>query len=114
MHHFIEFIVYLCDNIVKNAKLIENLCGKNRSLTLVTKLLAGNIDIVKEVINKTEIKDIISLLNKANGRIKTHILASTGWYKCPNFTFLNDTSLEKSKNIEALFAQIRKTKSEEE
>jgi hypothetical protein len=27
---------------------------------------------------------------------------------------LNDTSLEKSKNIEALFAQIRKTKSEEE
>ena len=33
---------------------------------------------------------------------------------CPNFYFLNDTSLEKSKNIEALFAQIRKTKSEEE
>ena len=39
------------------------------------------------------------LLNKANGRIKTHILASTGWYKCPNFTFLNDTSLEKSKKV---------------
>lgn len=46
------------DNIVKNAKLIEKLCGNTRSLTLVTKLLAGNIDIVKEVINKTEIKDI--------------------------------------------------------
>ncbi len=64
--------------------------------------------------DKTEIKEVIASLNKANGRIKTHILASTGWYKCPNFTFLVDTSLEKSKNIEALFAQIRKTKSEEE
>lgn len=64
--------------------------------------------------DKTEIKEVIGSLNKANGRIKTHILASTGWYKCPNFTFLVDTSLEKSKSIEALFAQIRKTKSSEE
>ena len=64
--------------------------------------------------DKEEVKSIISALNKANGRIKTDVLASTGWYKCPNFTFLNDTSLEKSKNIEALFAQIRKPKSEEE
>ncbi|MBD3828933.1 MAG: 30S ribosome-binding factor RbfA [Arcobacter sp.] len=64
--------------------------------------------------DKTEIKEIISSLNKANGRLKTHILASTGWYKCPNFTFVNDTSLEKSKHLEDLFAQIRKTKSSEE
>ena len=66
--------------------------------------------------DKNELKEIVSLLNKANGRLKTHILASTGWYKCPNFTFLNDTSLEKSKNIEDLFAKIKKdkTKSEKE
>lgn len=64
--------------------------------------------------DKNELKEVISLLNKANGRIKTHILAATGWYKCPNFTFLHDTSLEKSKHMETLFAQIRKTKSEEQ
>ena len=64
--------------------------------------------------DKNELKEIVSLLNKANGRLKTHILASTGWYKCPNFTFLHDTSLEKSKHMETLFAQIRKTKSEEQ
>ena len=64
--------------------------------------------------DKNEIKELIALLNKANGRLKTHILASTGWYKCPNFTFVNDTSLEKSKHIEDLFAQIKKTKSSEE
>ncbi|PZP15356.1 MAG: ribosome-binding factor A, partial [Aliarcobacter butzleri] len=64
--------------------------------------------------DKDEIKAIISLLNRANGRIKSDVLASTSWYKCPNFTFVNDTSLEKSKHIEDLFAQIRKTKSSEE
>ena len=43
-------------------------------------------------------------------------MASTGWYKCPNFKFELDTSLEKSKNIEDLFAKIKKdkTKSEKE
>ena len=64
--------------------------------------------------DKNELKEIVSLLNKANGRLKTHILANTSWYKCPNFTFLHDTSLEKSKHMETLFAQIRKTKSEEQ
>lgn len=61
-----------------------------------------------------EINQIVALLVKANGRIKSHILASTGWYKCPNFKFINDKSLEKSLNIEALFAQIKKNKSDEE
>ena len=64
--------------------------------------------------DKNEINQIIALLKKANGRIKSYVLASTGWYKCPNFTFVNDTSLEESKNIEALFAQIRKDKKEDE
>lgn len=61
---------------------------------------------------KNEINQIVSLLNKANGRLKSNILASTGWYKCPDFKFQNDTSLAKSRTIESLFAQINKTKSE--
>lgn len=64
--------------------------------------------------DKKEIDQIISLLIKASGRIKSYVLSSTGWYKCPNFKFVNDTSLDKSKNIEALFAQIKKTKKDEE
>lgn len=63
---------------------------------------------------KNEINQLISLLKKANGRIKSHVLASTGWYKCPNFKFVNDTSLEESRNIEALFAKIKKDRKEEE
>ncbi|MBL3519771.1 30S ribosome-binding factor RbfA [Aliarcobacter lanthieri] len=67
--------------------------------------------------DKEETKAVIQALNKANGRIKSDVLASTGWYKCPNFKFEVDTTLEKSKHLEDLFAKIKKdkkTKSEEE
>jgi ribosome-binding factor A len=64
--------------------------------------------------NKNEIEKIISLLKKANGRIKSYILSSTGWYKCPNFKFVNDTTLQQSRHIEELFAQIKKDKKEDE
>ena len=59
-----------------------------------------------------EIAGVISALTKANGRIKQYILGATGWYKCPTFKFVNDTSLESSKNIEDLFRQIEKKKGE--
>lgn len=45
-------------NIVDNVSKVEKIAGPNRSLTLVTKLLAGNVDIVKKIIERTEIKDI--------------------------------------------------------
>ncbi|QKF60065.1 30S ribosome-binding factor RbfA [Aliarcobacter lanthieri] len=60
--------------------------------------------------DKEETKAVIQALNKANGRIKSDVLASTGWYKCPNFKFEVDTTLEKSKHLEDLFAQIKKDK----
>lgn len=60
-----------------------------------------------------EITGVISALTKANGRIKTYILGSTGWYKCPNFKFTNDTSLASSMNIEDLFRKIEKEKKSE-
>lgn len=59
---------------------------------------------------KDELKTIISLLTKASSRIKSYVLASTGWYKCPNFKFVADDSLENSRQIEELFAIIAKDK----
>ena len=57
--------------------------------------------------DKQELNVITNILRKANGPIKSHILASTRWYKCPNFTFKNDTSLEKSRRMNELFAKIK-------
>ena len=46
------------DSIVENVKYMQSLCGKNRSLTLVTKILSGNLEIVKKVLEKTKIENI--------------------------------------------------------
>ena len=57
-----------------------------------------------------EIAGVISALTKANGRIKSFVLSATGWYKCPNFKFQYDKSLDNSKNIENLFKKIEEEK----
>ena len=54
----------------------------------------------------SELKLIRASLRKANGRLKSYILNATGWYKCPDFTFIMDEDIEKSKRLEQLFAQI--------
>ncbi len=59
---------------------------------------------------ENEIPKVISSLTKASGRIKSYVLSATGWYKCPNFKFVNDTSLESSRHIEELFRKIEKSK----
>jgi ribosome-binding factor A len=58
--------------------------------------------------SKEELKEINQKLKKANGRIKSHILSATSWFKCPNFVFEVDETLENSKKLEKLFAQISK------
>lgn len=51
---------------------------------------------------------IAELLKRASGAIKSYVLSATSWYKCPNFKFVHDDTLEKSSRIEELFAQIKK------
>ncbi len=62
--------------------------------------------------DNNELKEIRQLLRKASGRIKTHCLNATGWYKCPDFTFEKDNMLEKRNRMEDLFAQISSKKDE--
>ena len=60
--------------------------------------------------NKDEIQQIQHLLKKSSSRIKSHCLNSTGWYKCPDFSFYKDDMLEKRNKMEDLFAQIASDK----
>jgi ribosome-binding factor A len=55
-----------------------------------------------------ELNVINSLLKKASSRIRSYCLSATGWYKCPNFTFLNDKNLEKTTRLDELFDKIKK------
>jgi len=59
-------------------------------------------------INDAELKEVNSLLKKASSRVKSYCLSTTGWYKCPDLTFLKDKDLEKNARLEDLFAQIKK------
>jgi ribosome-binding factor A len=62
--------------------------------------------------NNTQLNEIKQLLKKASSRIKSHCLNSTGWYKCPDFTFLKDNMLEKKLTMDKLFMQIATNKKE--
>lgn len=64
--------------------------------------------------DNAELKLIRAGLRKANGRIKSYILNSTGWYKCPDFKFIKDEDIAKSKRLEDLFAQISSDKNNKE
>lgn len=46
------------DNIVKNFNKLEELKERRTSLTLVTKMLAGNLEVVNKIIEKTNIENI--------------------------------------------------------
>ena len=60
--------------------------------------------------DNSELKLVRASLRRANGAIKSYILGATGWYKCPNFTFLVDDMIEKRTRLDELFAQIEKEK----
>lgn len=97
-----EALSQLSDNRINDLTITEVDC-KNGKYDAKVYYDASDFD-------KKEQQEIQNLLKKANGRIKGYCLASTGWYKCPDFKFVADNSLEKSNNIEALFDQIKKEK----
>jgi len=57
--------------------------------------------------DNAELKEIRASLRKSNGRVKSYILNSTGWYKCPDFTYIMDEDIEKHKRLDSLFEQIK-------
>ncbi len=95
-----EALSQLSDNRINSLTITEVDC-KNGKYDATVYFDASDFD-------KKEQQEIINLLKKVNGRIKGYCLASTGWYKCPNFKFVADESLERSNNLEALFEKIKK------
>jgi len=60
-----------------------------------------------------ERNEFIRQLDKARAIIENHCMKDPGWFRCPRLTFEFDDQLEQSKNIEDLFRQIAKEKSDE-
>lgn len=59
-------------------------------------------------LNANEQALVLSKLKKVSKILEAHCLGALGMYRCPNFHFKFDDSLEKISRIEELFKQINK------
>ncbi|WP_394908245.1 30S ribosome-binding factor RbfA [uncultured Helicobacter sp.] len=58
-----------------------------------------------------EKSQILAHLNRAKSLLREYVLSATGWFKSPDFSFVFDDELSTSKNLDALFEQIKKQRS---
>jgi len=90
----------LNDSRLNSLQVLDVVCSKGAS--------DAKVYLEKSILDKTEQKEALKLLKKANGLISRYCLESTGWYKVPRFTYTFDELLEKENKMEKLFEEIRK------
>jgi ribosome-binding factor A len=100
-----EALSSMVDSRVKSVAVTEVDCSKGKYDAIVYVYDSG--------LSNSEKEEILNQLRKVSSKIKSYCLASTGWYKCPNFTFKFDENVEKMNRMEELFAKI-KSKEEDE
>ena len=100
-----EAISQLSDARVREVDVIDVHCSRGRS---DAKVYLDPHDYTPQ-----ERNIFLKLLEKARPVIEEHYMKDQGWFRSPKLTFVFDDTLERSKNIEALFAQIAKEKKDE-
>ncbi|MBD3798706.1 30S ribosome-binding factor RbfA [Sulfuricurvum sp.] len=100
-----EAISQLSDARVREVDVIDVHCSRGRS---DAKVYLDPHDYTLEERNA-----FLKLLEKARPIIEEYCMKDQGWFRSPRLTFVFDDMLERSKNIEALFAQIAKEKKDE-
>ncbi|WP_299549077.1 30S ribosome-binding factor RbfA [uncultured Helicobacter sp.] len=58
--------------------------------------------------------EILKQLKKAHNLIKEFCLEETGWFRCPNFKFIFDGSLERETHLEKIFETLQKEREKKE
>ncbi len=100
-----EAISQLSDARVREIDVIDVHCSRGRS---DAKVYLDPHDYTSQERNA-----FLKLLEKARPVIEEHCMKDQGWFRSPKLTFVFDDTLERSKNIEALFAKIAKEKKDE-
>ncbi len=100
-----EAISQLSDARLREVDVIDVHCSKGRS---DAKVYLDPHDYTPQ-----EQATFIRQLEKARPIIEEHCMRDQGWFRSPKLAFVFDDTLERSKNIEALFAQIAKEKKDE-
>jgi len=100
-----EAISQLSDARLREIDVIDVHCSKGRS---DAKVYLDPHDYTPQ-----EQAAFIRQLEKARPIIEEHCMRDQGWFRSPKLAFVFDDTLERSKNIEALFAKIAKEKKDE-
>lgn len=99
-----EAISQLADERLREIDVIDVHCSKGRS---DAKVYLDPHDYTPQ-----ERSAYVRQLEKARPLIEEYCMREQGWFRSPKLTFVFDDTLERSKNIEALFAQIAKENKE--
>jgi ribosome-binding factor A len=62
----------------------------------------------KMMFDDAEKKYVLDRLRRVSKTIQNYCMQSEGWYRCPNFHFKFDDTLEKQNKMDDLFAQVAK------
>ncbi len=52
--------------------------------------------------------EILAQLKKAHGILKEYCLEETGWFRCPDFQFSFDATLEQENRLDQIFEKIQR------
>jgi ribosome-binding factor A len=99
-----EAISQLSDERLKEIDVVDVQCSKGRS--------DAKVYLDPSIFSPEEQRIFLKLLEKARPLIEEYCMREQGWFRSPKLAFVFDDTLEKSKKIEALFAQIAKEKKE--
>lgn len=93
-----EALSTLGDEMLRGLCVTEVVCSRGKYDAIVY--------LDKMMFDEKERAYILSRLEKVKRHIQNHCMQTEGWFRCPNFTFEFDESLEKHNKIDQLFAQI--------
>ena len=100
-----EAISGLADPRIREIDVVDVKCSKGKS--------DAKVYLDPHFYSSEEKVAYIKLLEKVRPIIEEHCMKDQGWFRSPRLTFVFDDTLERSKNIEALFAKIAKEKKDE-
>ena len=93
-----EALSTLSDELLRGLCVTEVECSRGK--------YDATVYLDKMMFDEKEKSYILSHLEKVKKHIQNHCMQTEGWFRCPNFTFQFDESLEKHNKIDHLFAKI--------
>ncbi len=93
-----EALSTLSDELLRGLCVTEVVCSRGK--------YDATVYLDKMMFDEKEKGYILSRLDKVKKHIQNHCMQTEGWFRCPNFTFEFDESLERQNKIDTLFAKV--------